>query len=85
MFGLAWFVLTSCGKIGIDKRDQHGMTSLMRAAQRGDVAEVERLIARGADVNATVPTRDLRVIPRCSTSSVWQALVSRHVSSLTTH
>ena len=53
-------MLTSCGKIGIDKRDQHGMTSLMRAAQRGDVAEVERLIARGAKVNATVPTRDLR-------------------------
>jgi ankyrin repeat protein len=53
-------VLTSCGKIGIDKRDQHGMTSLMRAAQQGDVAKVERLIARGANVNAKVPTRDLR-------------------------
>ena len=60
LFGLAWFVLTSCGKIGIDKRDQHGMTSLMRAARRGDVAEVERLVGRGAKVNATVPTRDLR-------------------------
>ena len=57
---LVWFVLTSCGKIGIDKRDQHGMTSLMRAAQRGDAAEVEQLIARGANVNAKVPTRDLR-------------------------
>jgi ankyrin repeat protein len=58
--GLAWLVLASCGKIGIDKRDEHGMTSLMRAAQHGDLAEVERLIARGAKVNATVPTRDLR-------------------------
>lgn len=58
--GAAWFVLASCGKIGIDKRDEHGMTSLMLAAQRGDRAEVERLIARGARVNATVPTRDLR-------------------------
>ncbi len=57
---LVWFVLTSCGKIGIDKRDQHGMTSLMRAAQRGDAAEVGRLIARGANVHAKVPTRDLR-------------------------
>jgi ankyrin repeat protein len=60
LFALAWFVLTSWGKIGIDKRDQHGMTALMRAARRGDLAEVERLIARGANVNATVPTRDLR-------------------------
>jgi len=50
----------SCGKIGIDKRDEHGMTALMHAAQRGDRAEVERLIARGANVNATVPTRDVR-------------------------
>ena len=60
LFGVAWFVLTSCGKIGIDKRDEHGMTSLMRAAHQGDVDEVERLIARGASVNASVPTRDLR-------------------------
>jgi ankyrin repeat protein len=58
--GAAWFVLASCGRIGIDKRDEHGMTSLMHAAQRGDRAEVERLIARAARVNATVPTRDLR-------------------------
>lgn len=36
------------------------MTSLMRAARRGDRTEVERLIARGAGVNAKVPTRDLR-------------------------
>jgi ankyrin repeat protein len=50
----------SCGKFGIDKRDEHGMTALMRAARKGDRAEVERLVSRGANVNAVVPTRDLR-------------------------
>lgn len=55
-----FFILKGCGRIGIDKRDEHGMTSLMRAAQSGNRAEAERLIARGANVNARVPTRDLR-------------------------
>jgi hypothetical protein len=44
----ALFALAACGKIGIDKRDEHGMTALMRAAKRGDRAEAEQLIARGA-------------------------------------
>jgi ankyrin repeat protein len=52
--------LAACGRIGVDRRDEHGMTALMYAAQRGDRAEAERLIARGASVNAVVPTRDLR-------------------------
>lgn len=51
---------TSCGGLGIDRRDEHGMTSLMRAARHGDRAEVERLLRGGANVNAVVPTRDLR-------------------------
>jgi ankyrin repeat protein len=49
-----------CGWIGIDRRDEHGMTALMRAARAGDLAETERLIARGAGVNAEVPTREFR-------------------------
>ena len=53
-------LLMYCGKIGIDRRDEHGMTSLMHAAEDGDTAEVNRLIAAGANVNARVPTRDLR-------------------------
>lgn len=58
--GAGLVLLVSCGGIGVDRRDEHGMTALMRAAQSGNQAEVERLIARGADVNAKVPTRDLR-------------------------
>jgi ankyrin repeat protein len=57
---VACVLLAGCGGIGIDRRDEHGMTSLMHAAWRGDRAEAERLIRRGADVNATVPSRDLR-------------------------
>jgi ankyrin repeat protein len=49
-----------CGWIGIDRRDEHGMTALMYAARAGNVAEAERLIGRGARVNAEVPTRDVR-------------------------
>src|SRR5688572_5015237 len=49
-----------CDVIGIDKKDERGTTVLMQAAARGDTAEVGRLIARGADVNAEVPRRDLR-------------------------
>jgi ankyrin repeat protein len=59
--GLAGSII-ACGKIGIDRRDEHGMTSLMYAAKRGDRAEVERLVDRGANVNATVPTRNLREV-----------------------
>lgn len=63
--GFAWLVpllmlVASCGKIGVDKRDEHGMTALMHAARGGDSAEVERLLRAGADVNAVVPSRDLR-------------------------
>lgn len=36
------------------------MTALMHAARAGDRTEVERLMREGADVNAVVPTRDLR-------------------------
>ena len=36
------------------------MTALMYAARDGNLAEAERLIARGAGVNTPVPTRDLR-------------------------
>jgi len=52
--------LTACGKFGVDKLDEHGMTALMVAAGKGDRAEVARLVAAGADVNARVPSRDLR-------------------------
>jgi uncharacterized protein len=50
----------ACGRIGIDRRDEHGMTALMRAARQGDSVEVGRLLTGGANVNATVPRRDLR-------------------------
>jgi len=50
----------SCGRIGVDRRDEHGMTALMRAARAGDSAEAARLITQGADVNAWVPSRDIR-------------------------
>src|SRR5438477_13119522 len=50
----------ACRGIGVDRRDEHGTTALMRAAMAGNRAESERLITRGADVNARVPTRDLR-------------------------
>jgi ankyrin repeat protein len=53
-------LLSACGKFGIDKRDEHGMTALMRAASAGNRAEAERLIERGANVNARVPRRDVR-------------------------
>lgn len=56
----AGVLLSGCGKVGIDKRDEHGMTALMRAARDGNRAEVQRLLGRGADVNAVVPSRDLR-------------------------
>ena len=52
--------LAACDRITVDSRDEHGMTSLMRAAQMGDSAEAARLIALGAGVNAVVPTRDGR-------------------------
>ena len=52
--------LAACGKFGVDKRDEHGMTALMIAARAGSRDDVERLIDRGANVNAAVPTRDLR-------------------------
>ena len=40
------------GCAGANTVDQHGTTSLMWAAQDGDLAEVKRLVALGADVNA---------------------------------
>ena len=52
--------LASCGSIGVDRRDEHGMSALMRAARTGDSVEAARLIALGADVNTWVPSRDLR-------------------------
>jgi ankyrin repeat protein len=57
---LAAPLLAACGWVGVDAQDEHGMTALMRTARAGNLAETERLIARGADVNAKVPTRDLR-------------------------
>lgn len=62
---LRWLVpvlllLASCGRIGIDRRDEHGMTALMHAARQGDRTEVERLMGEGANVNAAVPRRDFR-------------------------
>jgi ankyrin repeat protein len=56
----ALVVLAGCARFGVDERDEHAMTALMRAARDGNAAECERLIQRGADVNARVPTRDLR-------------------------
>jgi ankyrin repeat protein len=53
-------LLWSCDRFHADTRDEHGMTALMRAAKAGNVAEAERLIARGANVNAKVPTRDFQ-------------------------
>src|SRR5437870_4061661 len=53
-------LLAGCGRLGIDQRDEHGMTALMVAARDGRLDQVERLIAKGANVNAAVPTRDLR-------------------------
>jgi ankyrin repeat protein len=38
--------------VDIDKRDDRGRTVLYRAAERGDAAEVERLLLAGADPNA---------------------------------
>jgi ankyrin repeat protein len=58
--GAGLLLLFSCGKIGVDRLDEHGMTSLMRAARAGNRAEVVRLISRGSDVNRKVPSRDLR-------------------------
>lgn len=52
--------VAACERVTIEKRDEHGMTRLMHAAQRGDSTDVERLIGLGADVNAEVPTRDVR-------------------------
>jgi ankyrin repeat protein len=57
---VALVALAACGRIGVDERDEHGMTALMHAAQRRDSAEAARLITRGADVNAIVPTREMR-------------------------
>lgn len=45
----------------IDPRDEHGMTALMRAADRGDAAEVRRLASRRT-VNQRVPSNDLAVL-----------------------
>jgi len=39
----------------LDDRDERGRTPLMLAARSGDLAEVKRLIAEGADVNAANP------------------------------
>lgn len=60
--GIAAFatLASGCGKIGLERHDEHGMTALMRAADRGDSVEAARLIRRWADVNGKVPTRDLR-------------------------
>lgn len=52
--------LAACGGIAGEPRDEHAMTALMRAADGGDLAEAERLVAAGADVKAVVPTRELR-------------------------
>ena len=53
-------LLAGCSRISVDQRDGHGMTQLMYAAKAGDIARADQLIRRGADVNAKVPTRDLR-------------------------
>ncbi|HEV8677138.1 MAG TPA: ankyrin repeat domain-containing protein [Methylomirabilota bacterium] len=58
---LTVLVLASgCGRFGVDQRDEHAMTALMRAARDGNLAETRRLVSNGADVNAEIPTRDLR-------------------------
>lgn len=57
---LSGIAIIGCGRIGIDRRDEHGMTALMRAAASGNAQLAEDLLTRGADVNAKVPRRDLR-------------------------
>jgi ankyrin repeat protein len=42
----------------LNPRNENGMTPLMVAADRGDAAEVQRLVARGGSVNAEVPSND---------------------------
>jgi hypothetical protein len=56
-----WLPLTACGRFGVDRRDEHGMTALMRAARAGALVQARQLIARGAGVNARVPSNDLEV------------------------
>lgn len=41
----------------VDALDRFGQTALMRAAVRGDAAEVRQLISRGADLNHTAKYR----------------------------
>lgn len=53
-------LLGGCRWVGVDRLDEHGTTALMRAVRAGDEAGVRRLIERGADVDAVVPTRDFR-------------------------
>lgn len=40
--------------IGCESRDEHDMTPLMYASQKGDTAEIRSLLSRGADVEAKV-------------------------------
>ena len=47
----------------IDAVDEHGWTALHRAAQKGDVGEVERLLASGALVDARSAALNLFTTP----------------------
>jgi len=42
-------------RVGVHARDGKGMTSLMKAADAGDVDRINALVAKGADVNARGP------------------------------
>ena len=54
-------LLSGCGgPLITERKDENGLTALMRAARAPDTTLLVQLIAKGADVNAQVPRRDLR-------------------------
>ena len=58
----------------IDAVDEDGLTALHRAASKGDVSEVERLLAAGANVDA----KTRAYVPVISRSSTPLIIAIRH-------
>ncbi|MFH1724185.1 MAG: ankyrin repeat domain-containing protein [Elusimicrobiota bacterium] len=52
LYGALLSGMLFAGCVGANTIDQHGTTSLMWAAQAGDLAKVKRLVGQGANVNA---------------------------------